>query len=143
MRNKNVKKLIGILFIVVLSSMIIGYKIYNKPHVNVAENSADIIQTANMLFIDFSTDETKANSTYLDKIIAVKGTIANIAEEGEKRVVTLQTSDDFGSVICYLTEEDSKNSAQIQEGQTLVLKGICTGFLMDVILVKCVITDLK
>jgi hypothetical protein len=143
MRNKNVKKLIGILFIIALSSLIIGYKIYNKPHVNVADKSADIAQTSNMLFIDFSTDETKANTTYLDKIIAVKGIVANIAEEGEKRVVTLQTSDDFGSVICYLTEEDSKNSTQIKEGQEVVLKGICTGFLMDVILVKCVITDLK
>jgi hypothetical protein len=123
--------------------MVIGYKIYNKPHVNVADKSADIAQTANILFTDFSTDETKANTTYLDKIIAVKGVVANIAEEGEKMVVTFQTSDDFGSVICYLTEKDSKNSAKIKEGQTLVLKGICTGFLMDVILVKCVITDLK
>jgi len=143
MRNKNVKKLIGILLIVAFSSVIIGYKIYNKPHVNVAENSADIAQTANRLFIDFSTDETKANTTYLDKIIAVKGVVANIAEEGEKRIVTLQTSDDFGSVICYLTKEDSENNAQIKEGQTLVLKGICTGFLMDVILVKCVVINLK
>jgi len=143
MRNKNVKKLIGILLIVALSSTIIGYKIYNKPHVNVAENSADIAQTANRLFIDFSTDETKANTTYLGKIIAVKGVVANIAEEGEKRIVTLQTSDDFGSVICYLAKDESMNIAAIKKGQAIVLKGICTGFLMDVILVKCVIINSK
>jgi hypothetical protein len=143
MRNKNVKKLIGILFIIALSSLIIGYKIYNKPHVNVAEKSVDITITANILLADFSSDETKANAKYLDKIIAVKGMVTEVEFNGEKAAISLQTSDDFGSVICYLTEEDSKNSAQIKEGQTIVLKGICTGFLMDVILVKCVITDLK
>jgi hypothetical protein len=143
MRNKNVKKLIGILFIIALSSLIIGYKIYNKPHVNVAEKSVDITITANILLADFSSDETKANAKYLDKIIAVKGMVTEVEFNGEKAAISLQTSDDFGSVICYLTEEDSKNSAQIKEGQEVVLKGICTGFLMDVILVKCVITDLK
>jgi hypothetical protein len=143
MRNKNVKKLIGILFIIGLSSLIIGYKMYNKPHINVAEKSVDITITANILIADFSSDETKANAKYLDKIIAVKGMVTEVEFNGEKAAISLQTSDDFGSVICYLTEEDSKNSAQIKEGQEVVLKGICTGFLMDVILVKCVITDLK
>jgi hypothetical protein len=143
MRNKNVKNLIGILFIVALSSLIIGYKMYNKPHINVAEKSVDITITANILLADFSSDETKANAKYLDKIIAVKGMVTKVEFNGEKAAISLQTKDDFGNVICYLTEEGSKNSAQIKEGQTIVLKGICTGFLMDVILVKCVIMNSK
>jgi hypothetical protein len=137
-------KKIGIyLLIICFLGVFIGYKIYNKPHINVAEEATDIALTASMLLIDFSKDETKANAKYLDKIIAVKGVVTNIAEEGKKRAITLQASDDFGSVICYLVEDESMNRAAIKKGQAIVLKGICTGFLMDVILVKCVIVNSK
>ena len=138
-----VKRVISVLLVVSFLSIFIGYKIYNKPHINVAEEAADIALTASMLLIDFSGDETKANAKYLDKIIAVKGVVKNIAEEGKKRAITLQTSDDFGSVICYLSKDESMNIAAIKKGQAIVLKGICTGFLMDVILVKCVIINSK
>jgi hypothetical protein len=46
-------------------------------------------------------------------------------------------------VVCYLVKDEFKKSAQIKEGQEVVLKGICTGFLMDVILVKCIIINSK
>jgi hypothetical protein len=138
-----VKRIISVVLVVGFLSVFIGYKIYNKPHINVAEEATDIALTASMLLIDFSKDETKANAKYLDKIIAVKGVVTHIGEEGEKRAITLQASDDFGSIICYLAEDDSMNRAAIKKGQAIVLKGICTGFLMDVILVKCVIIHSK
>ena len=138
-----VKSIISVVLVVGFLSVFIGYKIYNKPHINVAEEATDIALTASMLLIDFSKDETKANAQYLDKIIAVKGVVTHIAEEGKKRAITLQASDDFGSIICYLAEDDSMNRDAIKKGQAIVLKGICTGFLMDVILVKCVIINSK
>jgi hypothetical protein len=137
-------KKIGIyLLIICFLGVFIGYKIYNKPHINVAEEASDIALTASMLLVDFSKDEIKANVKYVDKIIAVKGVVISIAEEGKKRAITLQASDDFGSVICYLAEDESMDRATIKKGQAIVLKGICTGFLMDVILVKCVIINSK
>jgi hypothetical protein len=143
MTKNKIKRLISILCIVGFSTLFIGYKIYNKPHINVANEAADIEQTANTLFTEFSIDETKANAKYVDKIIAVKGVVTSISEEGKKAAIALQTNDSFGTVVCYLTAKDSKKSRQIKEGQLIVLKGICTGFLMDVILVKCVVLNVK
>ena len=137
------KKITIYILIIGLLAIFIGYKMYNKPHINVAKKSVDVNITANTLLADFSSDEIKANSKYLDKIIAVKGMVTNIEFNGEKAAISLQTEDDFGSVVCYLVKDDFKKSAEIKEGQEVVLKGICTGFLMDVILVKCVIMNLK
>ena len=137
------KKISIYILIIGLLGIFIGYKMYNKPHINVAEKPVDIAITANILFADFSSDETKANTKYLNKIIAVKGRIANVEFNGEKAAISLQTEDDFGSVVCYLVKDEFKKSAEIKEGQEVILKGICTGFLMDVILVKCVIMNLK
>jgi len=137
------KKISIYILIIGLLGIFIGYKMYNKPHINVAKKSVDINITANTLLADFSSDETKANTKYLDKIIAVKGMVTNIEFNGEKVAISLQTEDDFGSVVCYLVKDEFKKSAEIKEGQEVILKGICTGFLMDVILVKCVIINSK
>ena len=137
------KKISIYLLIICLLGLFIGYKMYNKPHLNVAEEPASIKLIANILLADFSSDETKANTRYLGKIIAVKGIVDKVSFEGEKAAISLQTEDDFGGVVCYLMEDEFKNSTEIKEGQEIVLKGICTGFLMDVILIKCVIVKPK
>ena len=128
------KIIIGILVLGIIGAFI-AYKMYNKPHVNVEEASADISITADKILNDFSSDENSANLKYLDKIIEVKGVISEI--NIEKGIITIETNDDFGSVICHLSEEASRKISGLQEGQIIVVKGICTGFLMDIILVKC------
>ena len=137
------KKITKYIFIIGLLGIFIGYKMYNKPHINVAKKPVDINITANTLLANFSSDETKANTKYLDKIIAVKGMVTNVEFNGEKVAISLQTKEDFGSVVCYLVKDEVKKSAAIKEGQEVILKGICTGFLIDVILVKCVIMNSK
>lgn len=128
------KIIIGILVLGIIGAFI-AYKMYNKPHVNVEEASADISITADKILNDFSSDENLANLKYLDKIIEIKGVISEI--NIQKGIITIETNDDFGSVICHLSEEASRKISGLQEGQIIVVKGICTGFLMDVILVKC------
>lgn len=128
------KIIIGILVLGIIGAFI-AYKMYNKPHVNVEEASADISITADKILNDFSSDENLANLKYLDKIIEVKGVVSEI--NIEKGIITIETNDDFGSVLCHLSEEASRKISGLQEGQIIVVKGICTGFLMDVILVKC------
>lgn len=137
------KKITIYILIIGLLSIFIGYTMYHKPHINVAKKPVDINITANTLLANFSSDETKANTKYLDKIIAAKGMVTNVEFNGEKVAISLQTKEDFGSVVCYLVKDEVKKSAAIKEGQEVILKGICTGFLMDVILVKCVIMNSK
>ena len=128
------KIIIGILVLGIIGAFIV-YKTYNKPHVNVEEASVDISITADKILNDFSSDESSANLKYLDKIIEVKGVVSEI--NTKKGIITIETNDDFGSVLCHLSEEASRKIGGLQQGQIIVVKGICTGFLMDVILVKC------
>ncbi|NJN49943.1 MAG: hypothetical protein HC798_00760, partial [Polaribacter sp.] len=104
---------------------------------NVANTKSDVMIAATDFFDAFSNDEITANKNYLDKIVAVSGAISKIEKEDEITIITLQTNDDFGSVLCHLSEEASKNSDAYKIEDNIILKGICTGFLMDVVLVKC------
>jgi DNA/RNA endonuclease YhcR with UshA esterase domain len=130
------KKIILGILILGIAGAFIAYTMYNKPHVDVAETSADVSISANKILQDFSSDETTANAKYLDKIIQVKGEISSIKTENEIGVISLKTNNDFGSVNCHLSAASTKKITTLKMGQTITVKGICTGYLMDVILVK-------
>jgi DNA/RNA endonuclease YhcR with UshA esterase domain len=137
----SLKKIILAILILGIVGAFVGYKMYNKPHVDVAEASADINTSANKILEEFSTDETTANAKYLEKIVAVKGEISEIKIEKEKGIITLKTNDDFGSVLCHLSEKSTHKINTLKVGQTITVKGICTGYLMDVVLVKSEINN--
>ena len=135
------KKIIFGILLLFFFGAIIGYKIYNKPHVNVAQEKAAISSTASVLLEAFSTDETAANLKYLGRIIQVKGVISKVEIVNKKGSISLETEALFGSVLCTLTPEESLSIKELKIGQEILLKGICTGFLMDVVLVKCIIKN--
>jgi len=137
----NKKKLLITVLIIAIIGAFAVYKIYNKPHVNVGKTKSDITLTANKIINDFSADESIANTIYLDKIIEVSGIISKIEVVKEKGIITLKTNDDFGSVLCHLSTEATRKLNSLKQGQNIVVKGICTGYLLDVILVKCEIIN--
>lgn len=135
------KRIISAVLLLAIVGAIVAYKMYNKPHVDVADTKSDVLLTADKILSEFSLDENAANAKYLEKIIEVSGEIANITTEKEKGIITLKTNDDFGSVLCHLSEASTKKMQSLKIGESIKLKGICTGFLMDVILIKCEIIN--
>lgn len=131
------KKILIVLIVIIAISAFVIYKMYNKPHVNIEDAKSEVVITASDFFDAFSTDEANANATYLDKIVAVSGIITEIEFDEEKAIVSLQTNDDFGTVLCHLSENASQKIEAFKVLDTITLKGICTGFLMDVVVVKC------
>ena len=117
----------------------VGYYMYNKPHQNMERAAADVELTAEQLFANFSNDEATANENYLDQVIAVTGTVRDFSrnEEGQM-TVTLDAGDDMFGVICKMDELSEQPRDNFQVGETITLKGLCTGMLMDVVLVRCV-----
>jgi DNA/RNA endonuclease YhcR with UshA esterase domain len=137
----NREKIIIVILIFGILGAFVGYKIYNKPHIDVAEKLADISISANEILSEFAADETTANTKFLDKIVAVKGVILETRIEKEKGIITLKTNDDFGSILCHLSAKSTKKMDKLKVGEIVIVKGICTGYLMDVILVKSEITN--
>ena len=135
------KKLIIAVLIIGIVGAFVAYKMYNKPHVNIAKTKSDLSLTANKILADFSSDENNANSIYLDKIVEVTGTISKIKVEKKKGIIALKTNDDFGSVLAHLSTNATLKINDFKEGEVITIKGICTGYLMDVIVVKCEIIN--
>lgn len=116
----------------------LAYNMYNKGHEDLHSQKADHSIMANELFMAFANDELKANEKYLDKLIELEGTITKLEKAVEgKTQVYLQSDDPMFGVICEL--DTSEDPAQLQVGQAITVKGICSGYLMDVAINRCVI----
>jgi hypothetical protein len=111
----------------------VWFFIWNKPKTNVA-NAESIKTEAVTLFNEYSTNEQAANIKYLEKVLEVTGVVTSITINAEGLAVILLQSDDpvFG-INCTMEEIDSK----IKKGDRVTLKGICTGYLTDVVLIRC------
>lgn len=140
MNRKKIIILISILAVIITVSYI-AISMYNKPHINVAKTAPGVSITSQDLLSDFLTDENQANAAYLDQIVQVTGNITGLDTTDGNAIVTLSHKNSFGSILCHLPLEESEKMISLKEGQKITVKGICTGYLMDVILVKCVLIN--
>lgn len=132
------KKIIIIGILLAIVGVGVGYMIYNKPHKNIHSAKPDFTMTATALFRDFETNESAANAKYLDKVIEIEGTVQSVSKEESNISIMLYAGGMLGGVICKMDELSEQKRTSYEEGENLQLKGICTGMLMDVILVRCV-----
>ncbi|MBK8444457.1 MAG: hypothetical protein IPL35_14040 [Sphingobacteriales bacterium] len=133
------KKIILILLLLgILGGTYYGYAEFNREAVDVSKAAADLNISSTDLVAAYSNDETKANTDYLNKTIAVQGTVKNVSKD-DKGVITLELGDpaEISSVSCQMDERHNESAASIKPGDNVKVKGICTGMLTDVVLVRC------
>jgi acyl-ACP thioesterase len=125
------KFLIGLGFAVLVSSVVF-YRVYNKPHRDPSSEASIQITAADLLH-SYETNETEANGHYLDKALEVSGKISEITiNQDSIPVIVLETENSMFTVRC--TMDNVHASAKV--GNTVTIKGICTGYLSDVIIIK-------
>lgn len=111
-----------------------GYYMYNKPVASLEKKKADVEVVASKLVEDYEADEKAANNIYLGKVVQVSGKVAGITEEGGRKKIQIETSNPISAVICEL--ETGGETGTLKAGDEVVVKGLCSGYLSDVILVQ-------
>ena len=109
---------------------------FKKSDISMASKKADVEIEAGILAQAFESNEEDANARYLGKVIVVSGVIGAMGEEGQNLSVYLKKGDDLSGVMCTFSI-GSVDTSRIKVGNTVKIKGICDGYLMDVKLNKC------
>lgn len=131
------KSYIIIILLFILSVVWIAFRMYNKPHRDPL-SEASIKISATELFRSYENDEAGANGLYLDKVLEVRGEIAEITTNQELiPIVSLETENPMFGVRC--TMESS--TINVKPGDSVTIKGICTGYLSDVVIIKATLVE--
>jgi hypothetical protein len=120
--------------------LLAGWGIYKVtlPHHNASGEQAVAVLSAMNLYNDFLNSENTANKKWMGKVIEVSGSISSVNESGNYISVNLKGSSD-GGVNCSILKKDLDPGEKFNAGDSITIKGKCTGFLMDVNLVDCVV----
>ncbi len=131
------KYLFGIGIILLLMAVWGIYRI-TLPHRNTSGEQAVAELSAMNLYNEFLYSENIANKKWVGKVIEVSGNISSVSESGNYISLNLKGSAD-GGVNCSILKKDLDPGDKFNAGDSITIKGKCTGFLMDVNLVDCVI----
>lgn len=130
------KKILYIFIALGVCGGAIGYTMFNKTLPSTIKQSTDLKIESSSLLDAFENDENEANKKFLDKVMEVSGTVGKIEKMEGKISIYLSTGNELSNIICQL---ESDIMPKLKEGDKTIIKGICTGYLMDVVLVRSVI----
>jgi hypothetical protein len=127
---RNIFFTLGCFLVVILAGVLLF--LYNKPSRNVAGEKG-IPVTATELYQKFTSNEMQANQVYLNKVLQVSGQVLEVKNtQNAGKVVILNTGDPMFGVACTL--DNALMEKAVEPGEKIIVKGVCTGYLSDVVL---------
>jgi hypothetical protein len=133
-----VKILLGVVAFIAVAGIGTGIYLFTLPPKDLNKAKPDFIITAIDLQKAFEDNETSATAKYVNKILEIEGEVESV-KTGEASVfnVTLKSGSDLSSVIC--TFPAATEPAEFTVGTKVIVRGECSGFLMDVLMNNCVL----
>ena len=112
------------------------YSVQNHRNIN-DEDAITVV--ADSLTQHFINDEAIANAKYLNKVLAVKGIVIDTASNQQgKATVTIGNASSMANVFVTLSE---RPVGAIKLNDTIRIKGVCSGFLSDVVINDATIVE--
>ena len=111
--------------------------VYSKTHHRNVQSEKGIVIQADSLSAAYQANEKNANALYLNKAVEISGTIVSIDKNQEGKItLIIGRSDSFSNVSVTLI-----STAPLTQkiGETITIKGVCTGALSDVIVTEGVV----
>lgn len=146
MKKKKLGYVILAIALLLLVTAIYIYREYNRTKQDTALIKPDYSTPVMQLISEFNNDETKSNKKYWDKVIELTGRLKQLnADEGGAYTLVLGDSMENTSIRCSMDSLHNQEAKHVKEGETVKVKGICTGYNKDellgsdVILVRCVL----
>lgn len=119
------------------------FGIYNQGEVNMNKVSTELEINSTDLIASFIHNEKSANAIYRDKVLEVDGMIKEINFFNNRNTVILYGNNPSTSVLCDMHKNQMGAIKKFKQGQEIIIKGVCKGFLKDVVLLNCVLINKK
>ncbi|MGY3794586.1 OB-fold protein [Aquimarina sp. 433] len=122
-------------------SISVYYLIFGGEYINVVATEPELHLSSTSLVASFSRDEQTANDNYKNKVVEVTGSIKEISYLNNRSTLILEGNTKSSSIICDIQPNHKMKLKKLKEGDTITIKGVCKGYLKDVILLNCVLTN--
>ncbi len=118
--------------------LLFAYMYVNREIIDTTKIQAEETFTSNELLSKFQQQQQNL-ADFIEKAIEIEGKIKEITFQDGKYSLILKGESDINYILCEMQADQNTDVVKLQAGQHVKLKGILKGFLMDVILLHCVI----
>ncbi|MEN6462986.1 MAG: hypothetical protein ABFC94_16665 [Syntrophomonas sp.] len=102
----------------------------------------EISITSYQLCIEYRSNEALANTKYKDKVLIVSGPINKVGKDyANKLFLSMDGFDAVSSTACFFDPAKVTELNRLRNGQTITIKGTCSGMAGDVALQDCQIVS--
>ena len=138
------KKILLFLLVLIIGGIAFAYYYINRPVDAISSQSADIKITAAALLSAFNANEMQADSLYTSKVILVSGKILKVNKTMDNTLnILLDTGDPMSTILCQMDKSVMPDTNKLVPGANVSIKGVCSGFLGDVVLDRAVVIEGK
>jgi hypothetical protein len=131
-RKKTIRNMLLITVLLVIAGAVYGYLEFNRKQKDTADLTPAISITATGIIKAFETNEKAATPTYNGKVIQVEGMVKEVVKVDRGfYTLVLGEAGSMSSVRCSIDSTHSEEAAKVQKGQSISVKGICSGFISD------------
>lgn len=116
------KKVFIVLAILALGALFVVYRIYNKPHKDIAAADVDFELQLSVLIDEFESDSEAAQLKYTDKVIMIEGIFQDF-QDGEFAHLFLSDGE-LGIANCELLKGQNVN----ENSDNIRVKGLFVGY---------------
>ncbi len=128
------KKLLSAFLIAIIAGVLIVWYIFNERFEDTSRKKADFTIAATDLLKEFQSNDSLANKKYTEKIIAVSGVVSEIEMADTTANVKFSDSTTGNYIIFAFQQQDLADAKKLQKGQTVSIKGSCSGGVYSEIL---------
>lgn len=123
--------------------MFLGYilvSVFNNPIPDTRQTKTNFRLNDDELFGGENSNSGKNNSLYIEKAIEVRGVIKDLTKNDDSYTLYLQGEGDNG-ILCEMQDDFHFNDNKVELGDTVIVKGVYKGHLLDAILLNCILVS--
>ena len=125
--------------VLIIGAGVLAYTFRKSPN-SVSKIKPDFIVEPTMFVGDFLTDEINANKKYLDKTVQFTSKLVEIQPNDDNKTTLSFEGNDMGNISCLFDNAELKKTS-VEIGKMYIVKGKCSGYILDVVLTKCALVN--
>jgi len=114
---------------------------FKKSDINLENVNFEAQINTDDLITSYLSNENKTNTNFNGKIIEVTGNVKKVTFLNNRNTVILYGENKDSGIICDVHPSQIEKLKLLTINQKIAVKGICKGFLKDVILLNCIIDN--
>lgn len=134
---QHIDRIIGIVALMVVLSVVVNFALRETPNTHDVETDVNLTTQELLSQLENKTEEKV--SAYVEKAVEIEGVIKEITNRKGVYSLVLNGDGQKRYILCEMQKDQVERVMQLAVGDTIVVKGIFKGYLMDAILLSCII----